>query len=320
MLAKRVFLTGISGFLGGLIAERLLEAGHDVAGYLRHTNRLGQPVMDLMGKVEMHYGDLRDFSAITVALKSYRPDVVIHLGAITPVAYSFAHPQEAFEVNAGGTINMVEACRRFLPNLEGFILAGSLEVYGAQPEENWRPFTEDFPVYPAAPYAVAKLAAEKYVQYAHYAYGFPGVVVRNTNCYGRAYNHYFIVERTITQMLSNGAINLGDPKPIRAFLHAEDLTDFYEILVAKAGDSALCGQVFNTGPANGETIEELVAKCAEAVGWLGQVNWHTVPKRPGEIYYLNSSPAKAKRLIGWEPKVTLEDGLRRTVDLWRGRI
>jgi UDP-glucuronate decarboxylase len=158
------------------------------------------------------------------------------------------------------------------------------------------------------------VAAEKYLHYMEYAYQFPYVILRQTNTYGRDLNDFFVMERIITQMLNGSTINLGEAMPIRNFLWIDDLIDLY-ITILKLRP---IGHTFVTGPDNGITIRRLVERVAYHLNWKGTVNWHTIPKRPGEIYYLNSNPAKAKAMLGWEPKVDLNEGILRTIDIWRG--
>ena len=87
-----------------------------------------------------------------------------------------------------------------------------------------------------------------------------------------------------------------------------------------AAERSLHGEVFNTGPANGVTIAELVEEIGRQLGWHGRVNWHTRPKRPGEIFYLNSSNEKVSQAIAWEPKVSLEEGIRKSIGIWQEQV
>jgi len=319
MVKKSVFVTGISGFIGSYLAERLLEEGYRVGGMLRQTNRLNYPgVQRLMGKVDLHYGSLTDYQSVAQALRDFQPEVICHLGAITPVAYSFSHPHEVTETNYVGVVNLAEAALKFLPGLHRMIFASSMETYGFQ--DSREPFRETLEAHPACPYAVAKHASEKYLQYLHYANQFPAVALRQTNCYGRRENDYFIVERIATQMLQKDVVNLGEKSPVRNFIFITDLLDVYVELINSTDDDKLHGQVFNVGPPNGLTIGALADKLAEKIGFKGTVNWNTIPKRPGEIFYLNSSNDKITAATGWEPKVDLDDGLDRTIAIWRENL
>jgi nucleoside-diphosphate-sugar epimerase len=313
----KIFVTGITGFIGSYLAQALLKDGHEVAGLMRQTNRLNYPsVAKLRGQVEFHYGSLTDLSAVSQALREFRPDAICHLGAITPVAYSFDHPHEVTETNYLGTINLAESALKHCPNLKRFIFASSMETYGFQSKRE--AFVETDESRPACPYAVAKVAGEKYLQYLHYAHQFPAVSFRQTNAYGRKENDYFVVEAIITQMLKGGDVNLGDPRPVRNFTFIDDLVNLY--LKMLTTDADVNGQVFNTGPDNGVTIDHLARLCQQIIGWRGQINWNTRPRRPGEIFYLNSSNQKVTSYTGWSPKVGLVDGLARTVEIWADNL
>lgn len=310
----KILITGITGFIGSYLAEAFLADGHEVAGLMRQTNRLNYPsVKRLAGRVEFHYGSLTDYQAVRQALREFRPDVICHLGAITPVAYSFEHPHEVTDTNYLGTINLAEAALKECPSLKRFIFASSMETYGFQ--EKSEAFVESDMQHPACPYAVAKVASEKYLQYLNYAHEFPAVCLRQTNCYGRKENDYFIVEAAITQMLKNpNEINLGAAEPVRNFLFIDDLVALYKTLLT--AEKHVDGESFNTGPDNGLRIDDLVLKIARILDWRGHVNWNTRPRRPGEIFYLNSSNNLVTAKTGWEPKVSLDEGLKRTIKLW----
>lgn len=203
-----------------------------------------------------------------------------------------------------------------------------METYGWQPESDLirdnKPFT--LPVFdestqqnPNAPYAVAKVGCELYLKYAERAYNFPFTAFRQTNTYGRRDNDFFVVEQIITQMLKNpNEINLGYGEPYRNFLWIDDLIDLYETVLEQPDNA--CGEIFCTGPNNALSIVELVDKIAKKIGWTGKINWNTKPQRPGEIYVLNSTHAKAERILGWKPKMDLDTGLEKTISLWKEQI
>jgi UDP-glucose 4-epimerase len=255
--------------------------------------------------------NLRNPQMIDEVIAEVQPEVVIHLAAKTEVAWSFDDYLDVSQVNYLGTVALAEANRRLNPNLRLFVMASTMETYGHQLESE--PFTEDTPQYPMAPYAVAKVACEKYLDYMDYAYGFPYTILRQTNAYGRHDNDFFVVERILTQMLKGDGVRLGDPDPWRNFLHISDLVALYREVV----EQRPVGETFVTGPDNALSIGDLAEQCRAVTGYDGDIEWHTIPKRPGEIYFLSSSPVKAERELGWTPKVELLDGLSRTADLWR---
>jgi UDP-glucose 4-epimerase len=306
----RILITGISGFIGQHLADQLLIDGHEVHGLYEHPeSRAKNPAV-----VHQHVVNLTDHEGVEKLIKEISPEAVLHLASRSEVALSFRNYIEVTEVNYVAVVNLAEACRRFAPDLKAFVMASTMETYGnAYPFTGDEAFTETTLQFPMAPYAVAKLASERYLDYMGYAYDFPFVVLRQTNTYGRTDNSFFIVERIVSQMLAGGEVNLGVGWPVRNFLFIDDLVELYRVLL----DKQPIGETFVTGPDNAVTIAELVDVIAEKIGWEGVVNWDTVPEREAEVPYLNSDPSKAKELLGWEPQVSLDEGLDRTIAIWR---
>ena len=314
---ERIILTGCSGFIGQYLVKALQDT-YEVHGMYEQVESMAK---NKLPDSQQHVADLRDKAAIETLIEDIKPDYIIHLAAKTEVALSFENYTGVSEVNYIGTVNLAEANRKYNPNLKLFVMASTMETYGHHDPKDG-PFTEETEQRPSAPYAVAKLACEYYLKYMAYAYDFPFTILRQTNAYGRTDNDFFVVERIITQMLEGGNVFLGDPRPIRNFIWIDDLIDLYGRLLNNP--ELVKGEVFCVGPDNGLTIEELAHKCAALIGWQKTIYWHNrkdgLPDLPGEIFYLNSSNAKASRVLGWEPKVTLDEGLKRTIDIWKARV
>ena len=310
----KVLITGISGFLGQYLCERLLKDGYEVYGLYQNASSAW---VNKLPKERCFIADLRNQAVIEHVITMIKPDFVVHLAAKTEVALSFDNYKEVSDVNYLGTTVLAEANRKYNPNLKLFIMASTMETYGHQDPRDG-PFTEETEQKPMAPYAVAKLACEKYLAFMRYAYEFPYTILRQTNAYGRTDNDFFVIERIITQMLWNEECNLGEPDPIRNFIYVDDLIELY-VTILKNYNKAR-GETFVVGPDNALSIENLADKIAKKLGWTGEVNWHTIPIRPGEVYYLNSVATKAKNLLEWEPKTLLEEGLDKTIAIWQKQI
>jgi len=313
MTNKKILITGITGFIGGYLSSRLLkEEGYELFGLC-----LEEPKNPKLN-IQYHLGDLFNFERIKEIIDEIKPNIIIHLAAQTEVEKSFYDPIDFQKTNYNGTVHLIEAAKDS-GDLELFIFASTMETYGAVPEDLWQPFTELTPQFPNAPYAVAKVGCEYYIKYAGRAYGFPYCILRQANTYGRKDNDFFVVEQIITQMLKNPKeINLGYADPIRNFTFIDDLIDFYlEIL---KNPSQVNNEIFCTGEDNALSIKELVSKIADKLKWKGKINWNTKPKRVGEIYYLNSSCEKAKRILGWSPKINLDEGLDRVIKIWKQNL
>jgi GDP-mannose 4,6-dehydratase len=307
----KILVTGSTGFIGSHLVPKLIEQGHDVYALERYVT--GRYVLGKRANVKTVFGDLMDFFVIRRIIRDVQPDVVIHLASISPVAYSYDHPHEVIETNLLGTVNLAEACLREVPHFKHFLFASTSETYGNGPN----PKTEETQQNPNSPYAVSKLACEKYLLYLRDAYGFPTTILRNFNTYGRKNNTHFVVERAIVQMLQGEAVRLGDPTPIRDFEYIDDHVNSYIVCL---NNPKAKGEVFNFCTGRGTSIKQLVDLIAKLTDFRGEVIWDAIPARPLEIRELVGDYSKAKRLLGWQPKFTLEEGLRLTVDFWRAAL
>lgn len=299
----KLLLTGSSGFIGSHLRP-LLEAQFDVYHLI---------------------SDLRDHEAIAKEVAAFSPEIIVHLAARTEVEKSF-YEQVAFsEINYVGSVNLIEAASR-LPNLKNFVFASTMEVYGWQPisdevvkniiPKEYVAFDEHTQPNPNAPYSVAKYGVEKYLEYMHRSCGFPFSAVRQTNCYGRKDNNFFITEQIISQMLANpNEINLGYAEPYRNFIYIDDLLDVWMEIITHP--EKVQGLIFTLGPDNPIKIRDYVNLIANKMQWTGTINWDTKPKRQGEIYWLNSNCNLITKTLGWKPKTSLNDGLDKTIAVLR---
>ena len=301
---KKLLITGSSGFIGQHMLPRLQD------------------------KFEIYClkSDLRDHKAVNKEVQSFGPDLVVHLAARTEVEHSFYEQVEFSEINYVGTVNLIESmlqCKK-IPKL---IFASTMEVYGWQPVSELirdgnipdiiPAFDPDTTIpNPNAPYAVAKFACEKYIEYAHRSCGLQYIIVRQTNAYGRFDNNFFVTEQIITQMLDNpDQCNLGYQEPYRNFIFITDLLDAWEIMIEQFDQ--ISNNIFTLGPNNAISINAYANLIAKKLNWNGNISWNTKPKRPGEIWVLNSSEEKLAKFTRWKPKVSLDEGLDYTIEIWK---
>jgi len=304
---KKLLVTGADGFLGSHIVPSL-------------NNKF---------EIRELQSDLRSHGEVEDEIEEFQPNMVLHLAARTEVQKSFYEQVTFSEVNYTGTVNLIEAVNQHCTNFENFIFASTMEVYGWQPisdevENFGRPvdfvtYTPDTQPNPNAPYAVAKLGCEKYLEYAHRAYNLPYTILRQTNCYGRKDNDYFVIEQIISQMLTNpDEINLGYAAPYRNFIYVDDMIDVWKTVIENA--DKVKNNIYTIGPNHPVQIVDLVLIIAKKIGWHGKVNWNTKDPRPGEIYWLNSDHNLITEHTGWEPQVTLDEGLDATIAHWRNKL
>tara|TARA_B100000497_G_C7649336_1_gene390574 strand:- start:509 stop:1426 length:918 start_codon:yes stop_codon:yes gene_type:complete len=303
----KIFMTGSSGFIGKYLTERL-SGKHEIIHMV---------------------SNLEEYERVNEEISMAQPDIVLHLAARTEVESSFYEHVDFSIINYVGSVNLIEACRK-VKNLKLFLFASTMETYGWQEVSDlvkngkalhWAKdyaFDEQTPQNANAPYAVAKVAVEKYLEYAARSYGLPWAAIRQTNCYGRWDNTFFVMESIISQMIKSDSINLGYSKPYRNFIFIEDLLDFYELMIDNY-DKASEGKVFCCGPNNPIRISDLTDIIAKKLNWTGKINWDTRPERPGEIYYLSSKSDKAKEFFGFQHKVNLDEGIDKTIKLWQNQ-
>jgi len=307
----RILITGAAGFVGCHMLAPLIEREHEVFSLERHrswreplgASTAGRPV----------FCDLRDHFAVRQVVRDVQPEAVIHLAAISPVSYSYDHPNEILEANLIGTVNLAEACLREVPQFRQFLFASSSETYGKGPV----PKTEETPQNPNSPYSVSKLAAEKYVLYLRDAYRLPATVLRLFNTYGRKDNADFVVERTIVQMLRGHTVRLGAPSPVRDLLYVDDHVNAY---LSCLGNEKAIGGIFNFSTGRGVSVSELVGLLASLTGFVGEVAWDTIPRRPLDIDRMIGDSSQAEKILRWRPRVNLEKSLRLCIAHWKQRL
>ncbi len=304
---EKVLVTGGTGFIGAELVPRLQEKGYDVEILERYvTGRYGS---NSTGCV-MHYASLTDYPAVKNVIRESQPDYVIHLAAISAVSFSYDHYIEVSETDYLGTINLAEACHRHVNHFRQFLFAGTSEEYGVTLRDKKDTITEETELNPNSPYAVAKVASDFYLKYMFKAYHFPFTILRPFNTYGRKNNTHFFIESTIAQMLKGKEVHLGDPNAVRDWLYVDDHIDGY--LKALGNDAAISETVqLCTGKAY--TTKETAELIAKLTGFKGSISWNSTQRRPLDAYVLKGDNAKAKKVLGWEPKTDLETGLKKTI-------
>ena len=315
-----VLITGITGFIGSRLASRLVKDGYNVHGLVRHSSeRELSRIRDVISQVHLIEGDLGTFHSIISAVNSSEPEIIFHLGALTPVRLSFDDPYPYIATNFEGTVNLVHAILREAPNAR-LVSASTAEVYGWQ--DGNRPIREDAKLNPASPYAVTKSAADQYVQMANRVYHLKGTVLRPINSYGRTGEGGFYTEYLISKMLADETCFVGAPDSIRDYMFAEDHINAY-ILAAKSPKAI--GQVYNVSPGNPVTNSELAKTLTVMTGFKGKIVFGSYPpgypQRPKsqDPQYLVLDNSRISQELNWKPSHTLAEGLKLTIEMWKSR-
>jgi GDP-mannose 4,6-dehydratase len=312
----KVFITGILGFIGSHLAEKLASNGNEVYGLVRRVasrnlDVLGQTAKDII----LVSGDITDYASTRNALKIANPDIVFHLAALSPVRDSFERPFEYQQANFTGTMNVAHAMLELPdPQKRKLIAASTAEVYGLQ--EN-KPLKETIPLKPSSPYAVTKAAADMYLQMMFNSFDLHGTVMRPSNSYGRKFEKNFLVEYLVTQMLKGESLYIGAPDSVRDYMYVDDHVNAY-LLVAK--NPKADRQVYNAGTGIGVSNRQLAELIAEKAGYdTKKIKFGSYPPgyplRPlvSDQPYLVLDAAKIKEDVNWSPKYNLSDGLDKLI-------
>ena len=323
-MSKKVLITGITGFIGGCLAEKLIERGYDVYGLMKYVVSRDIKKLDHLSKnLTLLTGDVTDYHSIRNVLNNISPDFVIHLAALSPVRLSFEHPFDFQQNNYIGSLNIAHAMLN-LPDYETrrLIVASTAEVYGIQPEN--KPFTEDMPLRPSSPYSVSKAAMDMYIRMMINSFNLNATVMRCVNTYGRKYDTGFIVEYLVTEMLKGNKIYIGAPDSIRDYIYVDDHVNAY----IKAMESPKArGEVFNASSGVATKNRDLAFLIAEKIGFdKNNIVFGSYPPgypdRPlaSDQLYLVLDSRKISRMLNWNVTTPLSIGLDKTIEFWSKKI
>jgi UDP-glucose 4-epimerase len=298
---RRVLVTGGAGFIGSALVRMLAAQGDAVRVY----DNLSTGSAELLEgtDAELIRGDVRDLDALERAAAAC--DVVFHLAAGTGVVPSIEDPFADFDLNAGGTLAVLSVAQRL--GVARVVFSSSNAPLGA----GAYPASEDKPIAPLSPYGAGKAAGEAYCSAFHGAYGLDAVAVRFSNAYGpRSAHKGNVIPLFIRHLLAGEELVVyGDGTQTRDFVFVEDLADG---LVRAAAVDGIGGEIFQLASGVETSLNDLVALLADVTGREPTIRRE--PPRPGEILRNYSLIEKARRRLGYAPRVRLEDGLRRTYE------
>ena len=305
---KKVLVTGAGGFIPSHLVEHLLETGADVRAFVRYNSRGDAGFLkEAKGRTQFEIvaGDLRDFDAVDQAVRGM--EVVFHLGALISIPYSYYHPIEVVETNVNGTLNVLMACRKY--GIEKVVHTSTSEVYGTAITV---PIDESHPLQGQSPYSASKIGADKLAESFYCAYSLPVVTVRPFNTFGPRQSARAVIPTIISQALTRDVIRLGNLDAKRDFTYVADTVNGF----TKAAEAeGVFGEVFNLGTGEEVTIGQLADLIIKIVGRPMRIELDEKRIRPekSEVRRLLSDNSLAKEKIDWQPQISLEEGLRKTV-------
>ena len=313
---RNVFVSGATGLLGSWLVERLLKHGANVTCLIRDWVPNSKLVdTKLIDRANVVRGELEDYMTVLRTMNEYEIDTVFHLGAQTIVGTASRSALSTFEANIRGTWNVLEACRACSRLIQRVIVASSDKAYGSHDQ---LPYTENTPLQGCFPYDVSKSCADLIAFSYFHTYRVPIAVTRCGNLFGGGdLNFNRLIPGTIRSASQNEApIIRSNGKFVRDYFYVPDAVDAYMVLAERITDKCFSGQAFNFGNERPISVLDLVRLILRLLGKtsltpkvLNEAT-HEIPEQ-----YLDCS--KAKKMLGWKPKCTLEDGLVETIAWYR---
>ena len=308
---KKVLVTGAGGFIGSHLIERLIDLGADVKGFVRYNSRNDWGLLEIippqkLDSLQIVSGDLQDFDAVFSAVRDV--DVIFHLGSLISIPYSYIRPRDTIENNILSTLNILTAARDL--GVEKVVHTSSSEVYGTA---LYVPIDEKHPLQGQSPYSASKIGADKIVESFYCSFDLPVATIRPFNTYGPRQSARAIIPTIITQAIDQEKIKLGSLFPTRDYTFVKDTVNGF---ISTAESKSSIGEVINIGSNFEISMGDLAQRISSLLNKDIMIMQDSSRVRPlkSEVKRLWCDNAKAKRLLGWEPQVSLDEGLKETIE------
>jgi len=311
---KRVLVTGADGFMGSYLTKRLFLYGAKIIAFVRGSiltnpsNMQLKNINNLKDKIKILSGDIASHDTVEL-IKKEKPEIIFHLAAEAYVNKSFDQPREVIDANVTGTLNVLHSCltedMKPCDFIKRIVVTSSSEIYGTYD----KPINEDFPLNPSSPYGASKVAADR-LAYSYYnTYHLPIAIIRPFNTYGPRHT-YDAPPKFISLALDNKDITIyGTGEQSRDLMYVDDTIDAFLIM---GMDEKAIGKSINFGTGKDTKIIDLAKKIIKISGSKSKIIH--LPSRKSEVIRLCCDNSKAKGLFGWEPKVSIDDGLKKNIE------
>lgn len=327
-MAKKAFITGITGMVGSHLLDYLLEhTNWDLYGLARWRSPLDNiahhlPRINNKDRVQLVYGDLRDSDSINEAVRVAKPDYVFHLAAQSYPKTSFTAPLDTYETNIQGTSRVLEALRQYKKDAVIHVCSSS-EVFGRVPKEKL-PINEECTFHPASPYAISKVGTDLIGRYYAEAYGMTVMTTRMFTHTGPRRGDVFAESSFAKQiaMIEAGqiapVIKVGNLQSLRTFADVRDAVRAYHMLVTV---KPISGAYYNIGGGHSCTVGEML-KYLISLSSAKNITIETDPERlrPIDADLQVPDTSKFEKHTGWKPQISFEKTMQDLLDYWRGRV
>ncbi|MBF0540564.1 MAG: GDP-mannose 4,6-dehydratase [Nitrospirae bacterium] len=307
---KRILITGGSGFIASHLTKRLLNEGADVTIITKYNSVFENiRLSSVWDDIRVIEADLRNIDSLK-QVKDLKPQIIYHMSAYNHVGDSFLHVSEALTCNSNATANLFGAYKEF----ERFVYISTSEVYGYQTSV---PFTETMTPFPISPYSVGKYSGELYSKMMHHVYNLPIVIVRPFNTFGPYQSPRAVIGEMMIKCLEGKEIKATEGKQTREFNYVENIVD--GLLAAGIADKAI-GEIINICAGCEISIKELITLIHKLTESSSELKFGAIPYRPTEIWRMYGDNTKSKEILKWSPKLTFEEGLKESIEWYRGFI
>jgi len=303
---RNVLVTGGAGFIGSEIVGQLLEKDAIVTVLDNFSSGKKEYLPSNKKKLRIIKGDIQNERTVANAVKDQ--EMVVHIAALPFIPDSYYYPADFFKVNAIGSVNMFWQSIKS-KSVEIFLQISTSEVYGSA---QYTPMDENHPTTPHSTYAVSKLAGDRATFTLHKENGFPAVIIRPFNSYGPRFTEPYIIPEIINQILSGSKeLTLGNVNASRDFTFVSDTAE--AILRALVEKNAI-GEIINVGSGTEITIHDLAFKIAKVAKKKIKIRYDESRERPYDVNRLICNNKKARELLGWKSKISIDEGLKMTFD------
>ncbi len=294
-----VLVTGATGFLAKHLIPALLEKGAKVAGM-----SLEKKYNSNLKNFSYTHADLKDKKRLNEEIRKIQPKIIFHLAAYPDQEPAFENTDKCIQNNIQGTLNLIHSLAD--TGFESFIHIGSYKEYSG----NKTPFKETDALYPLSSYAISKACAEMFCNAYHKIYGLPIVLLRFPNIYGPGQSEQNLVPYLIKSSIEGKPLKLTKGEQKRELIYVSDAVD----ALLKAGVSKKAhGEIINVGTSREYTLKEIVNMVLSLTNSKTEPEFGAIPYRKNEIWSMKGDNSKAKSILKWEPKTSMEEGLIKTI-------
>jgi nucleoside-diphosphate-sugar epimerase len=311
---KKILITGGLGFVGINLVKKLLDMHVEPAilDFIPDTTKIDKNFIPFnLDSLPFYNIDIRQSDKITKIIQGMSPDFIIHLAGMTNLEKTFEKAELAIEINLKGSLTILKAAQK--TKISNFVFLSTSDIYGGVDP----PFRENQLAQPASPYSASKAAAEMFLIMFHNVYHTPVTILRSFNLYGKYQPSVRLIPFVIEKLLKNEDVPLTKGEQKREFNHVDDLIEaILQSLYIKESQ----GKTLNIGSGQSISIKEIAIIIATKMGKVDRLKIGALQYRENEIWDMYCDNSLAKKILDWEPKVALNEGLEKTIEWYKSIV